>query len=240
MERIAITRRTLVLGALAVSASPSRADDSADFVEYSFQDYFSNRGKFTALEPDIEAAESIAGSMPKGSYLDVMQRLSEITQVGSTGELFNTRWKKFGNPLIVRFFHDIGYKETPYPGDCTPWCAATVAWCLQRTGRPIPSDAASSQSFLKYGKQVSDPVPGDLCVFTDVSDHAHGHVGIYMSSHGETLSVLGGNQAGNSTTNCGPGFRRSKITIADIPINPKRERSVGVHYLAAYVRPPQS
>jgi hypothetical protein len=79
---------------------------------------------------------------------------------------------------------------------------------------------------------------GDLCVFTDVGDSTHGHVGLYVGKNGNTLNVLGGNQSGESATNCGPGYRKSKIDVAEIPINSRRDRSVGVHYLAAYVRPP--
>jgi uncharacterized protein (TIGR02594 family) len=176
--------------------------------------------------------------MPTDSYFKIMQRLSEITQVGSTGELFNTRWKSFANPLIVRFFHDVGYKKTPYPGDCTPWCAATVSWCLQRAGLAIPmSDPASSQSYLRYGKQISDPSPGDICVFTDVNDSSHGHVALFISRAGDTLKVMGGNQTGASATNCGPGYRQSKIDTTEIPINTHRIKTVSIHYLAAYVRP---
>jgi hypothetical protein len=60
---------------------------------------------------------------------------------------------------------------------------------------------------------------------------------MFVKTNGEIVSVLGGNQTGESVTNCGPGYRQSKIDVAEIPINPKRKRSVGIHYLAAYVRP---
>ncbi len=234
-----LDRRVFVMGAAALLATPSKADSRLEYREYSFSDYFSPslRGRDPSRAPDIEAASRIATSMPKNDHLQIMQALSQITEVGSTGESFNARWKKFANPLIVRFFHDIGYRKTPYPGDCTPWCAATTSWCLRRAGLSIPSDPASSQSFLHYGKRVSDPRPGDLCVFTDINDRAHGHVGMFVALNGDSVSVLGGNQSGESQTNCGPGYRQSKIAIAEIPVNSKRERSVGIHYLAAYVRP---
>ena len=166
-----------------------------------------------------------------------MQKLSGLTEVGSTGEPFNSRWKTYANPLIVRFFHDIGYKRTPYPGDCTPWCAATVSWCLKRAGHKLPKDPASSQSYLHYGNPVDEPKPGDICVFSDVGDRAHGHVALYLSRSGETVSVVGGNQTGKSATNCGPGYRQSKIDVTEIPINTNKERKIGVHYLRKYVRP---
>ena len=179
----------------------------------------------------------IASSMPTNNHFAVMESLSQITETGSTGEVFNSRWKKIANPLIILFFHEIGYKETQLPGDCTPWCAATVAWCLKRTGMSIPSNPASSQSYLQYGDQVTDPRPGDLCIFAGVNDTSAGHVGLYVYRVGDKLRVLGGNQAGQSATNCGPGYRESKICITEIPINRDRSPSVGVHYLSAYVRP---
>jgi uncharacterized protein (TIGR02594 family) len=234
-----LDRRLFVIGAATLITTPSKADNRLEYLDYPFRDYFSPRlrGRDPSRTPDIEAAKRIAASMPKNDHFQIMKSLSQIAESGSTGELFNARWKKFANPLIVLFFHDIGYKKTPYPGDCTPWCAATTSWCLQRAGFSIPSDGASSQSFLQYGKRVTDPRPGDLCVFTDVNDKAHGHVGMFISTDGNILKVLGGNQSGQSTTNCGPGYRQSKIAIAEIPINAKRKRSVGIHYLAAYVRP---
>jgi uncharacterized protein (TIGR02594 family) len=235
-----IARRTFLIAAAAtLVSSPLMADDRLEYREYNFTDYFSPRlrGRYPIRNEDIEAANRIAESMPKGDWFATMRSLSQITEVGTTGELFNMRWKTFANPLIVRFFHDIGYRKTPNPGDCTPWCAATVSWCLKRAGKKIPNDPASSQSYLHYGSRVANPEPGDICVFTDVRDRAHGHVGLFTSFSGNTLNVLGGNQLGESETNCGPGYRKSKIVMDQIPINSNRDRSVGIHYLAAYVRP---
>ena len=234
-----INRRNLLLGALALSATSARADDRLDYAEYPFVDYFSvaSRGPAPSASPDITAAVRIASSMPEGDHLTVMEHLAEITERGSTGEVFNSRCKTIANPLIVLFFHQIGYKQTQWPGDCTPWCAATVAWCLKRAGIPIPNNPASSQSYLQYGSQVTDPKPGDLCVFTGVNDASTGHIGLYVSRVKDKLRVLGGNQAGQSTTYCGPGYRQSKICITEFPINEDRSPSAGPHYLTAYVRP---
>jgi uncharacterized protein (TIGR02594 family) len=234
-----LDRRSLMTGVTALLASPACAVPSPDYREYSFQDYFSpgRRGPYPGDPADITKAERIANSLPTQGHFEIMQALSQINDVGSTGEAFNERWKRFANPLIVLFFHEIGYKKTPYPGDCTPWCAATTSFCLKRAGRSIPHDPASSQSFLHYGDPVSEPQHGDLCVFTDIGDPVHGHVGMFVSRTGDSVSVLGGNQSGHSATGCGPGYRQSKIAPVEYPINRERKRSVGVHYLAAYVRP---
>ncbi len=235
-----ITRRTLLTGVLAFSATSALADDDRlDYVEYPFVDYFSirKRGLSQSTPPDVAAAIRIASSMPTDDHFNVMKQLSQISETGSTGEVFNSRWRKIANPLIVLFFHQVGYKQTQQPGDCTPWCAATVAWCLKRTGKSIPSNPASTQGYLQYGNRVTDPRPGDLCVFSGVNDSSAGHVALYVSRAGDMLRVLGGNQTGHSATNCGPGYRQSKICITEMPINKDRSAAVGVHYLSAYVRP---
>ena len=234
-----ISRRNFLTGVLAYSATGARAADQTDYVEYPFVDYFSirKRGLSRSTSPDIAAAIRIASSMPTNDHFSVMERLSEITETGSTGEVFNSRWKKIANPLIVLFFHEIGYQETQLPGDCTPWCAATIAWCLKRAGLPIPGNPASAQSYLRYGNRVVEPRPGDLCIFAGVNDDSTGHLGLYFSRDGDKLRVLGGNQIGRSATNCGPGYRQSKICITEIPINKDRSPSEGIHYLSAYVRP---
>lgn len=235
----ALSRRAVCLGALALGATTARADDRHEYVEYPFDDFFAHlrRGTSTTRKPDIDKAIAIADSMPTDNPYHVMTKLSQINIVGSTGEEFNRRWKTVANPLIVLFFHDIGYRRTPMLGDCTPWCAATLAWCLKRSGRPIPAEPASSQSFLRYGSKVTSPRIGDICVFTDVGNSSNGHVGFFVSEKDGVLQVLGGNQSGESMTNCGVGFRQSHIGLAEIPINPRRDPKAGIHYLAEYVRP---
>lgn len=234
-----IRRRDVISGGLAFVSWPAFASDDPSYLEYSYQDYFDghDRGPTAALPPDINKAISIANQLPYGDHVKVMAALAAITDRGTTGELFNERWRKVGNPLIVKFFHDIGYRKTPYPGDCTPWCAATASWCLRRVGKSIPSDPASSQSFLRYGTKVAVPKYGDLCVFTDIVDPGRGHVGLYVSHTATDVDVLGGNQEGGVSTMCGPGYRKSKISVASIPINARRDPKLSVHYLAAYVRP---
>src|SRR6185295_12892618 len=127
-EPMTCTRRALIggLGASLFAADVSWADDRLQYTDYDYFDYFVQRGQNPSLQKDIDAANRIVDSLPTDNYFSIMQRLSRLAQVGSTGEPFNTRWKTFANPLIVRFFHDIGYARTLYPGDCTPWCAAAV------------------------------------------------------------------------------------------------------------------
>ena len=196
-------------------------------------------GTWPAKSTDVDTANQIASTLPTHTYLDVMSSLSKLNTVGTTGELFRARWKNYANPLIVRMFHDIGYATTPLAGDCTSWCAAAVAWCLKRDGKPIPSQPASSQSFLDYGTAVGDPKIGDLCVFTDIADRAHGHVALfYGHAGGSRVKLLGGNQSSLGSTNCGAGYQRSSIDMIVLDTNPRKDRNVGFLYLNKFVRPP--
>lgn len=232
-----LSRRAVLGGGLLVSLSPALAQDSS-YAELPYVDVFHGvKGPGQPVSADIDAANAIANSMPRESHYLVMQRLASITRTGSTGERFNYRWKKIANPLIVRFFHDIGYSKLSYPNDCTPWCGATTAWCLKRAGHALPSDPASSQSYLHYGQKTSSPVPGDICVFTDVNDASHGHVGLFVSQTADSIRIIGGNQLGVDRTGCGPGFRASRIDYMVLPKNPHRDRKVDVHYFHAFVKP---
>lgn len=106
------------------------------------------------------------------------------------------------NPLIVRLFLST---HTVPAGDTTAWCGAFVNWCLTRaTIRGTQS--ASSQSFATWGSPVwtaeqgglpTTAKRGDLAVFRQLSNPAHGHVAFYVRLdpiRANRVLVLGGNQ----------------------------------------------
>jgi hypothetical protein len=104
----------------------AKADTS--YLEYNYVDLYSLlhvRGKFDPPQEDIMTALELAKQMPTKDHFAIMKALAAITTKGTTGEYVNERSKSVANPLIVKFFHDVGYAKTPYPGDCTPWSAAT-------------------------------------------------------------------------------------------------------------------
>lgn len=136
-----ISRRNFLTGALAFAATGAWADDDQEeYIDYPLDEFarpsHHTRGLTPSTPPDKRIAERIATSMPTDSHFAVMERLSQITETGSTGEVFNSRWKRVANPLIVQFFQETGCREIRPGGDCTPWCGATVAWCLKRAGLP--------------------------------------------------------------------------------------------------------
>jgi uncharacterized protein (TIGR02594 family) len=120
------------------------------------------------------------------------------------------------NPLIVRFFLST---HTVPAGDTTAWCGAFVNWCLQRASIR-GTESASSQSFATWGDPVwaaeDSGLPinakrGDLAVFRQLSNPAHGHVAFYMGldpSRASRVLVLGGNQLTR--------FNGSKLHVIDV------------------------
>jgi uncharacterized protein (TIGR02594 family) len=70
-----------------------------------------------------------------------------------------------------------------------PWCAGFVSYVLQKAGYQLPY-TLRARNFLKYGKSVSKPAPGDLAVFSRGSG---GHVGIVEYCSDNKIIVIEGN-----------------------------------------------
>jgi uncharacterized protein (TIGR02594 family) len=123
---------------------------------------------------------------------------------------FMRAWPVRANPLIVEFFTATGTKPS---GDTTAWCSAFANWCFlrSRAGRPDlkhllkPTASAASASWRNWGKGMvydpgqitpknGTPREGDIVVFVDRNDSAHGHVCFFVAQEGANLRVLGGNQ----------------------------------------------
>lgn len=246
------SRRTVLFGMSAFLAVPTFAAKRQTFdVESDFKRQFQHidfrpRGPGHPEAADIDTANLIIGDyLPYDNPYDIMKKLSELNSPenrhrfkSTTGYPFNQRWPDKPNPLLIRFFQDTGYPNPPYSGDCTPWCAATVSWCLNRAHFQIPANSASSQSFKYYGTAVDSPEHGDLCVFGIIGDPSHGHIGFFNGMAGDNaVNVLGGNQGGKLPTRCAAGYPQSKITSLAMPINRAKNLKVGNHYLIKYVRP---
>jgi uncharacterized protein (TIGR02594 family) len=83
------------------------------------------------------------------------------------------------------------------------WCAAFVNSVLKELGIP-GSDTVSewpltARSFLRWGKRVKDPMPGDIVVFPRGEEAWQGHVGFYYGTEYKNgikhYQILGGNQS---------------------------------------------
>lgn len=93
-------------------------------------------------------------------------------------------------PEILQYWRDI--KRGGIKDDETPWCAAFVGAMLERVG--IQSTRfESARSYLTWGTELREPVPGCIVVFTR---DGGGHVGFVVGQNeNRDLLVLGGNQS---------------------------------------------
>lgn len=93
-------------------------------------------------------------------------------------------------PEIVKMWKDI--KMSGIKDDETPWCAAFVGACLERSG--IKSTrSGGSQSYLNWGEVLVTPIYGCVVVF---KRDGGGHVGFVVGKdQNGNLMVLGGNQS---------------------------------------------
>ena len=253
MDRRAFVASLPILTIAARGAEPLQVPAGAFHYDYPFVDYYDpNRpapvtgsqlaapfGNARAPQADIDAATKLTNAAPTTSALAILVYFAALSETGTMGEAFNARWQYYGNPVIVRFFHDIGYKDDKYPdGDCTPWCAAALSWAFKRCGLPIPPNPVSSQSYVGFGQTVTVPLAGDVVVFTSIQSPGHGHVGLYLGGDANTIDVLGGNQADLKfgPTDCGPSYPRSKIFSRTFNRNIERDLRTSSLYLNAIVR----
>lgn len=93
-------------------------------------------------------------------------------------------------PEIVKMWADI--KNSGIKDDETPWCAAFVGACLERSG--IKSTrSGGSQSYLNWGDVLTHPVKDCIVIF---KRNGGGHVGFVVGKDANGhIMVLGGNQA---------------------------------------------
>lgn len=96
------------------------------------------------------------------------------------------------NPVIVKWFQDIGHKWVR--DDETAWCSCYINWLawslnLERSGK------LDARSWLGVGYQVTVPRRGHITIFwrRSASDW-RGHVGLFVRKEGGYIYVLGGNQ----------------------------------------------
>lgn len=95
------------------------------------------------------------------------------------------------NPRIIEYHSAVSMKAQ---ADEVAWCAAFVNWCLKKAN-VRGTGLANARSFLLWGKKVTDPKKGDICVFwRGREDSWQGHVGFYAGEYGKYILVLGGNQ----------------------------------------------
>jgi uncharacterized protein (TIGR02594 family) len=152
-----------------------------------------NFGVQPAGKEEIEKADALLAAAPANKTpLEVMQYLAGLTDKNANGEFYNAGWKTRWNPAIVRFFSATNFGKPA--GDTTAWCAASLNWCLKKSGFLHGTNSAASASFRNAPGKTSDPKPGDVAVFRNSRDSSHGHVALFLDETDDRVQVIGGNQ----------------------------------------------
>ena len=95
------------------------------------------------------------------------------------------------NPRIVEY---AAHTSLAAKSDEIPWCSSFVNWCMAQA-RMKGTGSAAARSWLGWGVELKQPVPGCIAVFRRGSDPQSGHVAFYVSHTDKTINVLGGNQS---------------------------------------------
>ncbi len=205
-----IARRHILVGAAAATVFPATALAATSPRRDFFGWIIGTKGILPQNPADVKLLPQVLNEIPTTDYVAAMKALAGLDKnprvpKGSTNEPWNRRWRQYANPLLVHIWNEMGYT---LKNDCTAWCGVTLGWCLKRCGITPPNDPASSQSYLGWGDTVplTMPKPGDICVFTDKGDAAHGHVTIFEKDlpAQKSVFVIGANQELSIPTNC-PG-----------------------------------
>jgi uncharacterized protein (TIGR02594 family) len=98
------------------------------------------------------------------------------------------------NAFITSFFKETGNQKIA--SDNNAWCSVFVGYCAKKTGY-VSFAKANAKSWLKVGKEINEPQPGDIVVFWRETPLSwKGHVAIYIGKDALTGNIicLGGNQ----------------------------------------------
>lgn len=99
----------------------------------------------------------------------------------------------------------------------TAWCAAFVNATLSKSGLD-GTGMLNARSFLDWGKEVKEPVEGDIVVLSRGNNPAQGHVGFFKGFDSKgNIMILGGNQGDEVNIKSYPpsrllGYRRADGT----------------------------
>ncbi|MBB4219231.1 hypothetical protein FHT79_006462 [Rhizobium sp. BK212] len=155
----------------------------------------------------IDAAKYLSALPKDKTPIDLAKLMMDDPTYGGVWEWPSENNMSPANPLIVAFFASTSTKPE---GDVTPWCAAFMGWALRRCGYSSSGSAASSsyRDFNQFPVVLGDQnhpakvgigpeQTGDLIVFRDVGDNAHGHVAFFDGwvDNDKTVAwCVGGNQ----------------------------------------------
>ena len=99
------------------------------------------------------------------------------------------------NARVVQYLRSTTLPADLATEDETAWCSAFVNWVMEQAGYE-GTDSAMARSWLNWGRKIDRPTRGCITVFErPEAGPTSGHVGFFMGSTADTVSVLGGNQS---------------------------------------------
>lgn len=127
-----------------------------------------------------------------GALVDAPLMIKEAVRIGklNTNEIPGPK----SNPEILKLAETAGVRDI-YKNDDVAWCAVAQSAICITAHKELPFtgyDRLRAASFLKFGIPVTEPVLGDVLVFTRTGG---GHVGMYVGEDKECYHVVGGNQS---------------------------------------------
>lgn len=127
-----------------------------------------------------------------GTLQDAPIMIKEAVKLGklNTNEIPGPK----SNPEILKLA-EIADVSNIYKNDDVAWCAVAQAAICILANKEVPFksyDRLRAASFLKFGSTVTEPVLGDVLVFTRTGG---GHVGMYVGEDKDCFHVVGGNQS---------------------------------------------
>lgn len=96
------------------------------------------------------------------------------------------------NQRVLEYFAKTG--NSWVHDDETAWCAAFVGFCLE-TGGIASTKKLNARSYLTWSQPTLTPKLGDIVVFQRDNSPVLGHVAFVIKISGDSIYVLGGNQA---------------------------------------------
>lgn len=127
-----------------------------------------------------------------GTLSDAPLMIKEAVRIGklNTNEIPGPK----SNPEILKLAETAGVRDI-YKNDDVAWCAVAQSAICITAHKELPFtgfDRLRAASFLKFGIPVTEPVLGDILVFTRTGG---GHVGMYVGEDKDCYHVVGGNQS---------------------------------------------
>lgn len=115
------------------------------------------------------------------------------------------------NKKITAFIKEVGHAA--HARDETPWCAAFVGACLERSGH-ASTRSLMARSYLRWGTAAEPGAFGAIAVLSRGRNPAHGHVGFLVGDGRDRIWLLGGNQSNGVTVQ---RFSRSRLLALRMP-----------------------